>query len=119
MVLPYRDSEKSCQKLMREAGAIVETAYGIDQLAAWSLLRSDVKVGRERSSIMARSIDSLELSTLAAASLKSANILTIGESFATTDKELLALPRLGPKSLIAIRKQLCELGLGLPLRLPS
>jgi hypothetical protein len=110
--------QKSCQKLMREAGAIVETAYGIDQaieqLAAWSLLRSDVKVGRERSSIMARSIYSLELSTLAAAALVNANILTIGELFARTDKELLSLPRFGAKSLVAIKKQLCELGVGQP-----
>jgi hypothetical protein len=106
--------QKNCQELMREAGAIVETAYGIDQvidqLVAWRLLRGDVKAD-----IMARTIYSLELSTLAATALKNANILTIGELIARTDVELLALPRFGPKSLVAIRKQLCELGLGLPL----
>jgi len=95
--------QKNCQELMREAGAIVETAYGIDQvidqLVAWRLLRGDVKAD-----IMARTIYSLELSTLAATALKNANILTIGELIARTDVELLALARFGPKSLVAIRK---------------
>lgn len=109
--------QKSCQVLMREAGAIVETAYGLDQaieqLAAWGLLRSDVKVGRERSAIMARSVCSLELSGRAAAALANANILTIGEVVARTDKELLAIPYFGRKSLFAIKEQLFKLGIAL------
>jgi len=114
--------QKNCQVLMREAGAIVETAYGIDQaieqLAAWGLLRSDVKVGRERSAIMARSVYSLELSSRAAAALVNANILTIGELVARTDKELLAISYFGRKSLFAIKEQLSKLGVALAPDVP-
>ena len=114
--------QKSCQGLMREAGAIVETAYGIEpaieQLAAWGLLCSDMKVGRERSAILARSIHSLKLSSRAAAALVNAKILTIGELVARTDKELLTLPYFGRKSLFAIKEQVSKLGIALAPDVP-
>ena len=114
--------QKSCHVLMREAGAIVETAYGVDQaieqLAAWGLLRSDVKVGRERSAILARSIYSLELPSRAAAALVDAKIHMIGELVARTEKELLAVPNFGRKSLFAIKEQLSKLGIALAPDVP-
>jgi len=114
--------QKNCHMLMREAGSYVETAYGIEQaieqLAAWGLLRGDVKVGRERSDIMARSVGSFELSWRAAVALRNANILTIGQLVARTEKELLAIPYFGAKSLLEIKKKLSGLGVRLAPDVP-
>ena len=114
--------QKNCHLLMREAGANVETAYGIEQaieqLAAWGLLRSDVKVGRERSDIMARSVGSFELSPRVADALRNANILTIGQLVARTEKELLTIPYFGRKSLLDVKKKLSDLGVTLAPHVP-
>lgn len=109
--------QKACHVLMREAGASVETAYGleqaIEQLAAWGLLRTNVKVGKECSDIMASGINSLELSWRSEDALRKANIITIGQVMARTERELLAIPYFGRTSLFQIKKKLSELGVTL------
>jgi DNA-directed RNA polymerase subunit alpha len=86
---------------------------GVEQAAA----PAEAAAGREEESVLDQSIESLELSIRSMNCLKNANIRTLRDLVARSERQMVEIRNFGEKSLREVREKLEALGLGFGMNL--